>query len=125
MKKVLVMCLTLCLIVPVLTGCIDDLFTTAEYRNCKYFAQEHEPGMGKQQVLSKLGCPDGYRDAEGNYHRIKDKKSFQESVSTDTSVEWSYEVYELPDPANPYRLRITFDADGKSVTAKMEVVYGG
>lgn len=107
---------------------IDNmLFTTAEYRTYQSYADKHKAGMEKQEILDKLGCPDGYVDAQGNYHAIArvDQESFEENLAEDNSAVWVYECWKRPDPADPYRLKITFDADGKSKSAELTLVPGG
>ncbi len=91
--------LAVLLVALLLTGCTDALFTTAEYRAYQSFAEKHNAGMEKQEILDQLGCPDGYVDAQGNYQSIE--------------------------PADPYRLKITFDADGNSESAELTLVPGG
>ena len=110
-----------------LTGCTDALFTTAEYRSYQSFADNHKAGMSKQEILDKLGCPDGYYDMQGNYQSIKpaDQKSFEENLAEDSSDAWVYECWKRPDPADPYRLKITFDAEGNSESVALTLVPGG
>ena len=124
MKRCLLVILLAALL---LTGCADMLFTTSEYRSYQSFADKHKAGMEKQEILDKLGCPDGYVDAQGNYQSIKpaDQKSFEENLAEDSSDAWVYECWKRPDPADPYRLKITFDADGKSKSAELALVPGG
>ncbi|MBE6916596.1 MAG: hypothetical protein E7470_01650 [Ruminococcaceae bacterium] len=92
----------LLLLALLLTGCVGDLFKTKDYRAYKSFAEAHEPGMGQEEILRQLGEPDSRREAV-----------------------WSYECYEFSDPANPCRLVITFDDEGKSVEATFSYVPGG
>lgn len=92
----------LLLLALLLTGCVGDLFKTKDYRSYKAFAQAHEPGMEQEEILRQLGEPDSR-----------------------TAEKWSYECYELPDPANPCRLVISFDDEGKSVDVTFDYVPGG
>ena len=103
------------------------LFTTAEFRTYQSYSEKHKAGMEKQKILDKLGCPDGYVDAQGNYHAIArvDQERFEENLAEDNSTAWVYECWKRPDPADPYRLKITFDADGKSKSAELTLVPGG
>lgn len=94
--------LLLLLLVLLLTGCVGDLFKTAEYRAYKAFYERHRAGMEKEEILEELGDPDSRLPKQ-----------------------WSYECYELPDPANPCRLVIIFDDEGKSVEVTFEYVPGG
>lgn len=126
--SVLVTFVVLMLAVALLfTSYPDLLFTTSEYRTYQSFANNHRAGMEKQEILDKLGCPDGYVDAQGNYQAIKraDQESFKDNLSADTSTTWVYECWKRPDPADPYRLKITFDADGKSKGVELAIVPGG
>ena len=124
MKRCLLVILLAALL---LTGCADMLFTTSEYRSYQSFADKHKAGMEKQEILDKLGCPDGYVDAQGDYHNIPyaDCESFEENLTNDNSAMWIYEYWKRPDPADPYRLKITFDADGKSKSVELMLVPGG
>ena len=119
--------LVMLLVALLLTGCSDMLFTTAEYRSYQSFVDNHKAGMSKQEILDKLGCPDGCVDAQGNYQSIKpaDQKSFEENLAEDSSDAWVYECWKQPDPADPYRLKITFDAEGNSESAALTLVPGG
>ena len=110
-----------------LSGCADMLFTTAEYRSYHAFANKHKAGMEKQEILDTLGCPDGYYDMQGNYQSIPyaDQESFKEILLTNLSTAWVYECWKRPDPADPYRLKITFDAEGNSERAELTLVPGG
>ena len=126
MKKYKCM-IAMLLVALLLTGCTDALFTTAEYRCYQSFVDKYNAGIEKQEILDKLGCPDGYVDAQGNNQSIKpaDQKSFEENLAEDSSDAWMYECWKFPDPAEPYRLKITFDADGKSESAELMLVHGG
>lgn len=119
--------LAVLLVALLLTGCTDALFTTAEYRAYQAFAGKHNAGMERQAVLDELGYPDGYYDMQGNYQRIPyaDQESFQEILLTNLSTAWIYECWKRPDPADPYRLKITFDTEGNSESAELTLVPGG
>ena len=110
-----------------LVGCTGTFFTTAEYRTYQTFAEKHNAGMEKQTILNELGCPDGYYDMQGTYQSIPyaDQESFQEILLTNLSIAWVYECWKRPDPADPYRLKITFDAEGASESAELVHVPGG
>lgn len=127
MKRITALCTCLVLLALCFTGCADVLFTTAEYRSYQSFAKNYKAGMEKQEILDKLGCPDGYVDAQGNYQTIRhaDQESFKANLSADTSTTWVYECWKRPDPADPYRLKITFDADGNSISVGLMLVPGG
>ena len=126
MKKLFVLILAI-LYVMVLSGCADALFTTAEYRTYRAFAEKHNEGMDPQAILEKLGCPDGYYDAQGNYQNIPSAEQgrFMEILLKDSGSAWLYECWKRPDPADPYRLTITFNAEGNSETATLNLVPGG
>ena len=119
--------LAVLLVALLLTGCTDALFTTAEYRAYQVFAGKHNASMERQAVLDELGYPDGYYDMQGNYQRIPyaDQESFQEILLTNLSTAWIYECCKRPDPADPYRLKITFDTEGNSESAELTLVPGG
>lgn len=127
MKRIVALCVCLVLVVLCLAGCTDILFTTVEYRSYQSFADNHKAGTEKQAIWDKLGCPDGYVDAQGNYQTIKhaDQASFKDNLSTDTSTTWVYECWKRPDPADSYRLKISFGEDGKSESVELAIVPGG
>ena len=110
-----------------LVGCTGTFFTTAEYRTYQTFAGKHNAGMEKQTILNELGRPDGYYDMQGNYQSIPYavQESFKEILLTNLSTAWVYECWKRPDPADPYRLKITFDAEGASESAELVLVPGG
>ena len=110
-----------------LSGCADMLFTTAEYRSYHSFANQHKAGMEKQDILDKLGSPAGFVDAAGNYQSIPhaQQDSFTYLLLDDSVTAWVYECWKRPDPADPYRLKITFDQNGKSISAELTLVPGG
>lgn len=126
MKKVCVLVALLLVATMVLTGCADILFTTGEYRKYQYFAQHNREDMSKQQVLDRLGNPDFHRDAEGNaYRRYQDQEAYEQKLCSAESATWCYECYKHSDPAAPYRLWLSFDAQGKLAEVEFEMVYGG
>ena len=100
---------------------IGGPYPTAEYRKFESFVKNHEAGMTKQEVISKIGVPRGYIDARGVSHPIdfRDRENFAENVSSDTSIRWCYDFYKTIDPPYPYRLNIIFDSDGRSVSVIM------
>jgi outer membrane protein assembly factor BamE (lipoprotein component of BamABCDE complex) len=122
MKKLIALALAVVCVIS-LVGCT----TTKEYRLYQSFAEMHKAGMEKQEILKKLGCPDSYIDAQGNNQSIKhaDRESFEKTLSSDRSTAWFYDCYQFSDPANPCRLKITFDTEGKSVRAEFDFVAGG
>lgn len=101
--------------------------TTKEFRTYKSYAKRNELGSSRQEIFDKLGYPDGIRDSDGYYHSVmfEDREAFEAGISADTSTEWYYDCHELPDPANPYRLRITFDGEGRSENIEFDYVPGG
>lgn len=119
--------LAILLVALLLTGCMEDLFKTAEYREYKSFSEKHQTGMDVQKILTQLGCPDGYYDAEKGYRAISrtDCENYEEILLENPGTIWYYECYELPDPANPCRLVITFNDEGKSTDATFSYVPGG
>ena len=119
--------LALLLVALLLTGCTDMLFTTAEYRTYQSFAEKHDASMDPQAILKALGCPDGYYDALGNYQSIPsaEQDRFVEILLEDSGSAWVYECWKRADPADPCRLKITFNAAGKSESATLTLVPGG
>lgn len=108
--------------------CSCDLFVTDEYRAYNGFYKRYKDGMDKEKVLGKLvDCPDCFYDAGGNLFHPKDFEDdeYKEVVMENDCRIWVYSCYELPDPANPYRLKITFDENGKSIGVEFEIVPGG
>ncbi len=101
--------------------------TTKEFRKYKSYARRNELGISRQDVFDKFGCPDGRKDPDGYYHSIlyEDIETFEHGISADLSTEWHYDCWEYPDPANPYRLIIRFDADGRSESIEFDYVPGG
>lgn len=124
--KALSIILFLCISL-LLSGCSEILFTTAEYRTYRSFCDRHKAGTEKQDVYEKLGCPDGYVDGVGEYHHISfaDRENAAEKLYAADAVIWVYECWKYSDPAEPYRLKVSFDSAGKSVEATMTVVPGG
>ena len=122
MKRKIYSIVALVLAVSLLTGC--GLLTTKTYRLYDSFADRHHAGTQKQVVLDQLGIPRAWADGQGNYRHMSDE-TFREDLMEQTAVVWVYECYKYSDPADPYRLRITFDSEGKSTAAQMEIVYGG
>lgn len=101
--------------------------TTKEFRSYKSFAKRSELGMSRQEVFDKLGCPDCLKDSDGYYHSVMydDIEGLEAGISADTSTEWHYDCHEFPDPANPYRLKIAFDGEGRSESIEFDYVPGG
>ena len=125
MKRFLSVCAVL-LAVVLLSGCTDMFYTTSSFRRYKSFADRYKPGMDRQNVIDKLGLPDGYWDAEGEYHKVsvRDKESDKEALLKEGQV-FVYNCHKYCDPADPHRLRITFSNDGKSVGVEFERIGGG
>lgn len=119
--------LIIILIVLLLAACTADLFKTAQYRTYKSFSEKHQAGMDAQEIMAELGCPDAYWDADGGYCNINraDRETYEEKLVATPGTKWYYECYELPDPANPCRLVITFNDEGKSTDATFSYVPGG
>ncbi len=131
--KILLIVLTALVIAIVLSGVLilnsigPFAGTTKEYRTYKSFAKRNELGMSRQEIFDKLGCPDGRKDSDGYYHSImfEDREGFEDGISADMSTEWYYDCWEYPDPANPYRLVIRFEAEGRSESIEFDYVPGG
>lgn len=118
---------TVVLLVALLSGCTNLFYTTDDYKTMYTFASLYKDGTAKQAVYEVLGCPDGIKDAEGNYHHVprENRESFVSALPNDGSTAWIYECYKRPDPADPYRLVITFDAEGNSTGMEFTPVPGG
>lgn len=101
--------------------------TTKEYRKFKSYAQRSELGRSRQEVFDKFGCPDGCKDPDGYYRSVifEDREGFEAGIPADLSTEWYYDCWQYPDPANPYRLEIRFDSQGKSESIEFDYVPGG
>lgn len=126
MKKIFALCLCLLIAGLCFTGC-RYVGKTDEYELYDKFARRHDAGMTKQEVFDKLGCPDGYyANGEGyniKYDRAK-KEKFEAKLSSDTSIFWHYHCAKYGD-SDYYTLTITFDSEGKSVSAEMKAIPGG
>ena len=125
MKRLVSVCAVI-LVLALLSGCTDMLFTTASFRKYQSFVQWYKPGMERQAVIDKLGVPDAYRDAAGEYHSVSrlDTEGVKEDLLKEGMV-FVYECYKYRDPADPHRLIIHFDYDGKSAAVEFESVGGG
>lgn len=126
-KAVFGICIMMIIMIA-FTGCTSIMVgKTKKYRTYKTFYKYHKIGMDKEEVLDTIGCPASYKDEEGTWHSLpyKNREDFVKNISSDSSLVWIYECYEFPDPANPYRLKITFDSEGKSESVEFEIVYGG
>ena len=110
-----------------LTGCVDAMFTTHDYRTYNAFAKRHKPGTEKQDVLASLGEPVSYSNGQESYRKnsFDDRAQFTKNIMDNDATVWVYECYEMPDPANPYRLIIRFDDEGKTTEIKWYLVPGG
>ncbi len=111
-----------------LCGCSTEfLFTTSTYKNFSRFVERHESGIAKQAIFNSFGTPHSFSDESGerqtyNYARTEEGKV---ELLKNYSSEWVYEFYKYDDPADPYRVFITFDSDGKTTDVKMTAVGGG
>lgn len=126
MKKLLYSLLMI-LTVILLSGCTDTLFYTNEYNSYSYFAKQNKIGIKKQKILDKFGYPDAYLDTNENYQSIPytEREDYKDELFSSDGYIWSYDCCQLPDPANPYRLQITFDENGKSIANEFDQVPGG
>lgn len=125
--KRLISILAFLISLSLMAGCSDGIFTTKEYRSYQSFAEHHQAGTEKQAIFNTLGWPDGYFDNQGNYQHISyaEREDFKSKLLDNSSAVWVYECHKWSDPADPYRLKITFDSEGKSTSAEMAVVPGG
>ncbi len=105
----------------------DVLFTTSTYKNFSRFVKHHEVGMTKSGIFSRFGTPHSFTDED------RERQSFSYAQTEEGKVEllktyestWVYEFWKYGDPADPYRVFITFDSDGKTTEVKMTAVGGG
>ncbi len=130
MKKVMLYMLLLLFAVGSLSGCGEDLFTTKEYRQMKGIYKQIEDGKTytKDDLYSKmLGCPEGYYGVDEKYTNIpfEDREAIVDVIYGEEVDVWIYTCYELSDPANPYRLKITFDSEGNAIQAEFDFIPGG
>ena len=127
MKKILPVLALLLAATLLLTGCTDLLFTTSTYRTYQGFVSGRHVGLEKQEVFERLGYPDGCRDGSGNYTSLpyRDRDACDEIMYSGDAVVWVYECYKYRDPADPHRLEVSFDAEGKCQAAHMAQVGGG
>ena len=109
--------------------CSCDFYVTDEFRAYKSFYEHYKNGMDKEKVLGKLGeYPEYFCDKDGNLFSKRDfddDDEYREVVLENDCRIWKYTCHELPDPANPYRLTITFDENGKSISVEFEIIPGG
>jgi len=109
-----------------LTGCADA-FTTDKYQKYKAFAKRDRTGMTKDAVIGRLGYPDSFRDrdrvSQQTVHIDRDDRDAL--ILGEYASIWVYHCYELPDPANPYRLKITFNGEGKITEMDWDFIPGG
>ena len=101
-------------------------FLTKDYRLYQSFVRHHKEGTQKQDILEKLGYPEGYSDGE-YYHGIPyaDRESSDELILDSGVKSWTYTCYKYSDPAEPYRLEIYFGDDGTSEYVEFDYITGG
>jgi len=123
LKKIIRLSICLLLLVACFTGCME----TREYSLYRSFAKSYKVGMDKQKALNRIGCPDVYIDVDGNHYRYRydNKESFAEDVLCESAVIWIYDCYQYRDPANPCRLKLSFDSKGKCKDVDFSFVAGG
>ena len=128
MKKILFFITILIAASVLLCGCMEYAFTTSSDKKYKSFADSRRsPGLDKEEVLAKCGYPRSFTDADGERKQVdvSDKEASKgELLGAGESV-WVYECYQRPDPANPYRLTITFGTEGKAEVITFSIVGGG
>lgn len=125
-EKVVLIVVSVVIVLLVVFACIRGryLFTNERYELCDRFSRKHTAGMTKQEVYDILGCPDGYTD--GKYydisHDYEQQKFFGINVSEDKSTQWYYHGTKGRDLDITYHLYVTFDSEGKTLTAEIKVV---
>ena len=125
MKKIVTI-LMLCCLTLSLCGC--DFRTTQEYKELKKIYESYENGKEytKETLFEQIGDPEYYQ-YKASYNSLfnEEKQKRKEELFDENTSEWYYDCYELPDPANPYSLVVTFDSDGTVTEMEFEAVIGG
>ena len=83
--------------------------------------------MTKSGIFSRFGTPHSFTDENGekqNYVYAYSDEGQEELLRIYSSV-WVYEFWKYGDPADPYRVFITFDSEGKTTSVEMTAVGGG
>lgn len=128
MKKIQIFIAILAAASLLLCSCSAEwLFTTSTYKNFSKFVKNHEDGMTKSGIFSRFGTPHSFTDEDG------ERQSFSYAQTEEGKAEllkayesmWVYEFWKYGDPADPYRVFITFDSDGKTTSVEMTAVGGG
>lgn len=128
MKKIQIFIAILAAASLLLCSCSAEwLFTTSTYKNFSRFVKHHEVGMTKSGIFSRFGTPHSFTDEDG------ERQSFSYAQTEEGKAEllkayesmWVYEFWKYGDPADPYRVFITFDSDGKTTSVEMTAVGGG
>ena len=128
MKKIQIFIAILAAASLLLCSCSAEwLFTTSTYKNFSRFVKHHEVGMTKSGIFSRFGTPHSFTDEDGerqsfSYAQTEEGKA--ELLKTYDST-WVYEFWKYGYPADPYRVFITFDSDGKTTSVEMTAVGGG
>ena len=106
---------------------VDNLFVTDDYRMYNSFYKHYKDCTDKQTVLDKLGYPEAYFDALGSLVNIpySEREEYEEELMSSDGTVWSYSCHKYSDPAEPYRLKITFNEEGKSVGIEFQLIPGG
>jgi hypothetical protein len=83
--------------------------------------------MKKEAVIDRLRYPDHFRDRDGVYQTtVRINRDARDGmILGEYSSTWVYECWKRPDPADPYRLIITFDSHGKVSNISWSYVPGG
>ncbi|MBE5940810.1 MAG: outer membrane protein assembly factor BamE [Lachnospiraceae bacterium] len=130
MKKILAFLAVIVSMSLFLSACDFELFLTSDYRKFDNLYNKIQDGknISKEEVFDILGYPHCYfsnDDENWQYYTYDNKESFEENLFRADANEWVYECWKYQDPADPYRLNISFDEEGKVTDASFEVIPGG
>ena len=128
MKKILFFIAILITASVLLCSCGTEwLFTTSTYKEFTRFVKQHDGGASKQEIFNRFGTPHSFTDKAGeeqfNPYTFSDEGQ-AELLETYSSV-WVYEFYKYGDPAEPYRVFVTFNSEGVTTRVEIAVVGGG
>ena len=124
MKKIIALCLCLLVVALCFTGC-KYAGRTEGYKLYDKFANNHEAGMTKQEVLDELGLPEWYGNEYGQGFRITahTPEEYEANILSNQYTKYVYRclpwAYSTTDSGGFYQLTVYFDSEGKSIEAWM------
>lgn len=103
------------------------LFVTDDYRAAYLLVNGNYKEKTKQYVFDKLWRPDACANEEQSYHEYtyKPREKYEELIFKEEITAWSYEIWKMGDPADPHRLYLKFDSEGKIIDAQLKQLAGG